>query len=149
MSGLTPIWPQYDPIGPVSKDRLREILVDSVEELLKQINADEELRPFLKNYPFTENEVEIELYIVNKHGESLLYPNICIGSAYERSINFTTNLKQFDYNSETESFEDAARIVRDSKKKETFQNPSLFSREFISFFKSSIFIGNCEGYSPY
>ena len=48
--------------GPLSKEQLRAIVVDCVEEFLLPINTNERLRPSLKNYPFTANEIEIKIF---------------------------------------------------------------------------------------
>ncbi len=41
----------FEIFHPLSKNEGRKILIDSVEELLKEINAKSELQPFLKNSP--------------------------------------------------------------------------------------------------
>jgi len=46
----------------VDIDTARHLLVDSVEEYLSAINTSEEVRPYLHNYPFTAQNVEIDIY---------------------------------------------------------------------------------------
>ena len=76
--------------GPLSKERLREIIVDCVEEFLTPINANERLRPFLKNYPFTANEIEIEIYIVDETGRRLYDPEIMFAGESNGTLRYRT-----------------------------------------------------------
>src|SRR5690349_1050648 len=43
---------------PMDRAEARERIVDCVEELLRTVNENEEIRPFLKNYPFTTKNVQ-------------------------------------------------------------------------------------------
>src|SRR5436190_1489273 len=49
--------------GPLSQEKLREILVDCVEGLLEALNGNEEIRPSLKTYPFNAEGVDIGIFI--------------------------------------------------------------------------------------
>lgn len=64
--------------GPVSKDELRYIVIDCIQEYLFYINADGAIRPFLKNYPFTPNNLDIAIFVHGKTKDDykLYYPNI-------------------------------------------------------------------------
>lgn len=42
--------------GVLRKEQLRKILIDCVETFLAAINANEELRPSLKNYPDSQDQ---------------------------------------------------------------------------------------------
>lgn len=76
--------------GPLGKEILRSILIDSVEEFLKQINTDEKIRPFLKNFPFTEKEIEIVIFVKDKNDNELFDPDISVASAVNGKIYFNT-----------------------------------------------------------
>ena len=105
---------------PLSKERLREIIVDSVEEFLTSINKNERLRPFLKNYPFTAKEIEIEIFIVDNTGREVYDPEIMLAAAYRGTVKYRTEDKdnKFGYKSTTEeSYETALKIVKESLKK--------------------------------
>ena len=41
----------------------RELLVYSVTTLINEVNANQDIRPYLKNYPFTANNIEIDIWI--------------------------------------------------------------------------------------
>ena len=58
--------------GPLSKEQLRAIIVDCVEEYLLPINTNERLRPSLKIYPFTADQIEIEIFVVDQSGGTYL-----------------------------------------------------------------------------
>ncbi|MFA6502133.1 MAG: hypothetical protein WCT85_05025, partial [Parachlamydiales bacterium] len=45
----------------------RELIVYCAEEFLKNINSDEKIRPYLKNYPFVSKNIEVSVYPQNKN----------------------------------------------------------------------------------
>lgn len=101
--------------GPLTKDKLREILVDCVEEFLSQINSDEKLRPFLKNYPFTPKEINIAIFVVDDTGRKIYDPSITVASAYHGKIWYdTVDINDnFGYKSSTEEdYKTARKIVQ-------------------------------------
>ncbi len=55
----------------VDLNSARQVLVGTVNEYLAIINNDEELRPFLHNYPFTSKNVEICIWIYKPDGKYL------------------------------------------------------------------------------
>ena len=105
--------------GPLSKEQLRAIVVDCVEEFLLPINTNERLRPSLKNYPFTANEIEIKIFIVDKSGRRVHDPEIMIAKEFQGTVEYLTVDKdaKFGYKSSTEEdYEEALKIVRDGFK---------------------------------
>ena len=104
--------------GPLSKEKLRSILVDCVEEFLISVNTNEQLRPFLKNYPFTEKEVEIVLYVLDATGRNVYHPEILVAVASHGIIWYATKDKnvKFGYKQDIEeSYQTAFKIVQESK----------------------------------
>lgn len=59
--------------GDLSMEEARELLVYCVEEYLDAINADEKIRPYLCCYPFSPNNIEINIFI---YGEDRRAPPI-------------------------------------------------------------------------
>lgn len=106
--------------GPIPKNVLREMLVDCVEEFLVPINADEKLRPFLKNYPFTAKEIDIAIFIKDKNGNRLYDPEISVASAHYGKVYFNTVDKNNTMNGYKEwmeeDYETARKIVEENKK---------------------------------
>jgi hypothetical protein len=107
----------FDIVGPLSKGRLREILIDCAEEFLSDVNADLKIRPYLKNYPFTQNEIEIRLFIQDKNGYDVFDPNISVASARDGYLYYhIAEDKIAPYKStEEEPYEEALKIVRGEK----------------------------------
>lgn len=108
--------------GPLVKDVLRRMLIDCVEEFLTPINADEKLRPFLKNYPFTAKEIVISIFVDDKNGLELYDPEISVASAINGKLIFRTvdidNPWGYKQCME-ESYENARKKVQEEKKLES------------------------------
>lgn len=76
---------------PMDRNEARERIVDCVEELLKAINENEEIRPFLRDYPFTTKNVQVSIYIDHPDGRPIFDPDIEIVSVFESNdITFCT-----------------------------------------------------------
>lgn len=58
----------------------RRILVESAELLFCLVNEDEEIRPYLKYYPYTEKHVYLALSFVNHSYKSIQPPNVAMVS---------------------------------------------------------------------
>lgn len=59
----------------------RQLLIDSVEEYLFEINSNNEVRPYLHNYPFTAQNVEIVIYFHNPDASKVPSGRIKIAAA--------------------------------------------------------------------
>ncbi|HEV8052861.1 MAG TPA: hypothetical protein VGP47_10235 [Parachlamydiaceae bacterium] len=106
--------------GPLSKEQLRRILIDSVQELLKAVNSDEQIRPFLKNYPFTEKEIMITLFVIDKRGENIYDPQIAVATSGQGTMSYNTDDKdnKFVYKQKIkEDYQTALKIINDENKK--------------------------------
>ena len=76
---------------PMDQAEARARIVDCVEELLAAVNANEEIRPFLKNYPFTTKNVEVAIFTNYPDGKEVFDPYIRIVSVDQcDSITFRT-----------------------------------------------------------
>jgi hypothetical protein len=76
---------------PLDRDEARERIVDCVEELLAAVNANEEIRPFLRDYPFTPKNVRVIIYSNHPDGREAFDPYISVVSVYtEDGISFST-----------------------------------------------------------
>ena len=106
--------------GPLNQETLRKILVGCVEEFLTPINANERLRPFLKNYPFTSHEIEIEIFVVDARGEEIHDPEIGIATAKHGGLRYHTKAREpgylFGYKTTMkEDYNAALKIVKGSQ----------------------------------
>jgi hypothetical protein len=76
---------------PLNRKKGRELIVDCVEELLTAINENEEIRPFLKNYPFTTKNVQIAIYVNDDNKREVFDPDFRVVSVFESDhISFST-----------------------------------------------------------
>jgi hypothetical protein len=76
---------------PLDRDEARKRIIDCVEELLAAVNANEEIRPFLKNYPFTTENVQVAIFSELADGGKVFDPYITVVSVDESNyITFRT-----------------------------------------------------------
>ena len=107
--------------GPLPKEQLRRILIESVHELLEAVNSNQQIRPFLKNYPFTEKEIITTLFVIDKNRENVFDPEILVASSYHGRLIFNTKDKavKYGYKQEIkEDYETALKIVLEENKKQ-------------------------------
>lgn len=100
----------------ISKDEGRKILIDAVEDLLEQLNAAPLLKEHLQPYPFTAANIEIDVFSYHPNGEDTFYPDITVFSARKGTLRFVadtpeTRSHHLHYTEETESYEEAVKIV--------------------------------------
>lgn len=60
-NGVQSVFISYSCECQVNVDQGRKLFVDIAEELIRKFNEDEEIRPFLGNYPFTFDNIELGL----------------------------------------------------------------------------------------
>jgi len=53
---------------PRNIDDTRKLTVNCMKMFLGNINKNEAIRPFLHNYPFTEENIQIRIFFTDKHG---------------------------------------------------------------------------------
>jgi hypothetical protein len=84
---------------PLDRDEARALIVDSVEELLAAVNSNEEIRPYLKDYPFTTKNVELSIYSNYADGRQVFDPYIRVASVFTSDcITFSTKVpNQVEY----------------------------------------------------
>ncbi len=61
----------FEKQGPKSKKELRELVIKINEDLLKRYNENEEIRPYLKNYPFTAKNLRIGILLTDEKGNAI------------------------------------------------------------------------------
>ncbi len=64
--------------GPLLREEIRKILIESVHDFLVYVNSDAAVRPYLENYPFEIKNVEITLFFIDAQGLELDDPYIGI-----------------------------------------------------------------------
>jgi len=99
----------------LTKDEARKILIESGEFFLSTVNADTAIRPYLKNYPFTYDNINIVLFMREPSGYNAYHPNIDTASLDGDGLSYTTTDKSepLKYKSDvTESYQDAVNALR-------------------------------------
>jgi len=98
-------------------EKARIIMVNMIEEYLNEINNDEKLRTYLKNYPFTTSNLILSLISFNDDGETHVDPDLVTISIEKDYLSYQTKDPNNPYNykdSFTEKYADALKIVRNS-----------------------------------
>ena len=108
----------FDSYRTISIEEARPILVDCVNTYMNAVNEDKELKPYLKNTPFTPQNIEISIYFNSPRGEEVYDPYLSIASTLCGKLIYRTKEKgqKFGYKSEiVESYEDAVKILSEKK----------------------------------
>lgn len=109
MSSLSFIKPK-----PLDKEEARRLIVACTQEYLQMINDNEELRPALLHYPFTERDVELTIFSTYPDGHDVYHPIIGVVSSEHGKISYQTNDpdKKHAYKlDEEEPFAEALKIL--------------------------------------
>ncbi len=61
---------------PLERNEVRYLIVDCAEELINAVNANEEIRPYLRDYPFTTKNVQIFIFSSTSKGGDVYDPYI-------------------------------------------------------------------------
>lgn len=114
--------------NPLPIEYIRPLLICVVEEYLYAINSNERVRPYLHNYPFTPENVEIIIQFLNRDGSFLAPGEIEIAKAKDGQLIYTiTDVEtQRLKDIHEESFEEALRICRNQ------DEASLLPQETVS-----------------
>jgi hypothetical protein len=101
--------------GPLSKEEIRKILINLVQEFLAIVNSDEAVRPYLTHYPFKIEDINIALFLKDAKGSGIDEPSIGIAEisrgilAYKTIIR-TEGIPAFK-NKDKESYEEALKAI--------------------------------------
>lgn len=103
----------FDTKRPYTKEKLRELLIKTANELLDQINKNNEIQEFIKEKPFTIKNIEIVIYNHDQNGRIICDPEISVAEISHAKIVYRTIDPQdsFKYkNRFEEGYEEALRI---------------------------------------
>jgi hypothetical protein len=96
--------------------RARSLLVYSVEEFLKEINAKDELKPYLTETPFTSKNVDIAIHFVNKKSRNLRNPPfLAVARAKEGKLDYIVDSNETLEWIKEETYDEALEILRQEK----------------------------------
>jgi hypothetical protein len=102
----------------LTKEEARQILMDGAHQLLLEINNNENIRKSLRNYPFTEKNIRIVIFIHDSNGHRVYHPNIGTASITHGDVEFmTTDSKDTCVykTNEIESYQEALKIYEKRK----------------------------------
>ena len=105
----------FDTRVPYEKQRLRELLIASAHELLNAINTNEGIRPYLKKYPFTVDNVQIIIFNHEKNGREVVDPGISVADIDRDGLTYSgvDPDNHFRYKSEfRETYKEALKLVK-------------------------------------
>ena len=57
-------------------EQTRQLFISLIQNLLKKINSDTRIKPYLHNYPFTSKNLCLSLHFVDKKDDNVLPPYI-------------------------------------------------------------------------
>jgi hypothetical protein len=76
----------------------RQLLIDAGTVFLKNINANEQIRPFLQNYPFKPENIQIRIFLYNPNGKEPDFGKLTVISLIDGELRYKID------NPETNSF---------------------------------------------
>ncbi len=101
--------------GPLSKNEIRKILIDTAQEFLTSVNSDVAVRPYLENYPFKIKNIDITLFLIDAKGIRLDDPHIGIASISRGTLDYdiliTTDIPSIKSEFE-ESYEEVLKGIQ-------------------------------------
>jgi hypothetical protein len=101
---------------PVDIETGRKLLIAAVEKFAAEINSNEDIRPYLGNYPFGPKNIEIEIYIQNPDGREVDPEKLSIIVASEGMLKYKINSDEFSLKTiHQEKFEEALELLNHKK----------------------------------
>ncbi len=104
---------------PLSEKEARSLLIHCVEDFLAAVNSDEQLKPFLRDYPFTAKNLNLAILNFDKDHIVHYFPHISVASNAEGKVGFFTEDPSDMYNYYTkkyETYDEAVAILNGENK---------------------------------
>lgn len=101
----------------LTKEECRGLIVECVEEYLKDINSDIDLKQYLHSFPFTYQNLGVIIFLTNPDGSSITYPNLCDVILHKGLVIYDAHDpdNKYGYKSTEEPYEEALKIVQTEK----------------------------------
>jgi 3-dehydroquinate synthase class II len=85
----------FDYKEPIQIDEARALLIKSVDTFLLAVNTDERVRPYLNNYPFRPQNLEVRIFLKAPDGREVPIGELCVISSIEGTFNYdVSNLER-------------------------------------------------------
>ena len=118
MSNIRMMAISFDFIYEVNLTEARQLLVYATTEYLNAINTNKEIRPYLQNYPFRVNNIEVMIFIQKPDGQNVSPGKIVSISSINSILSYDLLCEPENYiNKELcrETYEEALKIVQDEE----------------------------------
>lgn len=123
LGGMDKVWLMsisFDRCGdPLDEKEARSLVIQCVDDFLVAVNSNEQLRPFLRDYPFTAKNLSLDIFNFNKDQSLHIFPSIAIVSNSEGKIGFFTKEASDVYGYYTkkyETYDEAVAILKEENK---------------------------------
>lgn len=96
----------------------RELLVDAVDSMVGEINANEKIRPYLFNYPFKASNIEIRIFLRNPDGSDVSPGKLSVIEAIDGILEYRIDNSQTNLFTliQAETYEEAKGKLEQSKR---------------------------------
>ncbi len=103
--------------GPLSKNELRRFLISSAQDFVNDVNANQDIQPFLEKHPFGFDNVEIVFFLIDANGYEVDHPHIGIAGIRRGKLDYTSlvtvnNIPKIVVE-EWETYEEAVQILQE------------------------------------
>ena len=108
---------KFDYSKEVDLTTARNLLIVSIQSYLDEINQNEQIRRYLKNYPFTPKNIEIGISIHNPDGSNVSKDKLFYISAYDGILYYYLDgpYHTSRITSHQETYEEALKIINGTK----------------------------------
>ena len=97
-------------------EQARELLVDICEVFLKRVNSDQNLRPYMLEYPYNGTNIDIAIFFVNSNNCWAMPPYIALAANFQGKVCYcTSNIKEKLVDFHKETYEEACKIVKENQ----------------------------------
>jgi hypothetical protein len=106
----------FDSRQNLSKEQMRKLLIQLSGEFLHKINTNEDIQPYLTKRPFTLENIQIQIFNHDEHGNWTSDPEIGIGRVSQGGISYSTYKPNNEYgykNNFKETYEEALKLIRE------------------------------------
>jgi hypothetical protein len=121
IGGMDKIWLMalsFERYGdPLTEEEARKLIINCVDDFLDAVNRDEQLKPFLKDHPFTAKNLDLDIFNYGKDQVSHYFPYISVVSDSRGKIGFFTEEASIEYGFYTKKYETYDEAVAILKRK--------------------------------
>jgi hypothetical protein len=131
LAGMDKIWQialDFERYGdPLTEEEARKLIVNCVNDFLTAVNNNQQLKPLLRDYPFTANNIDLTIFNYDKNRSLYQYPSIAIVNASKGKVSFFTKHESIKYGYHTEKYEtydEAIAILKKQNKIDHSNEPA-------------------------